>query len=186
MLKYLGRLIEKHPWLVVSAIIFITIGFSILLPSLEMKTDFSDFMPEDKIVQANSRIYDYFGGSKQITLLHVEKQDTNSVISTKALKEQFYLQEKLNDIQEVDYTFGITSIVDQLCQLEFGKKFNNCTDSELETVLRDILRDNGENSIQIFNVDDPNEETDYKRYPKISWGSSVDAVSYTHLTLPTN
>ena len=173
MLKHLAKLIEKHPWAVVGVIIFITVGFATLLPSLEMKTDFADFMPEDEIVQASSRINDYFGGSQQITLLYLEKQKSNSIISSEALKEQYFLQEKLSEIPAVEYAYGISTIIDQVCQLEFGKEFENCTDEEIETVVADILEDNGANSIKIFSNDDPNEETDYKRYPKLSLGLSL-------------
>jgi len=49
MLTKLGGIIEKKPWLVVSLVVLITIGFSLLLPALEFKTDFSDFMPDDEI-----------------------------------------------------------------------------------------------------------------------------------------
>ena len=45
MLTKLGRFIEKKPWIVVAVVILITIGFAMFLPSLEFKTDFSDFMP---------------------------------------------------------------------------------------------------------------------------------------------
>lgn len=176
MLKYLARLIEKHPWVVIGTIIFITLGFSTLLPTLEMKTDFKDFMPDDEIVQASTRINDYFGGNQQITLLYVEKQKSNSIISSEALREQYFLQDKLSELNDVEYTFGISTIVDQVCQLEFGKKFKNCTDEEINTALEDILRDNGASTIKIFNQDDPNEETDYRRYPKLSLGRSIDEI----------
>jgi len=176
MLKHLARLIEKHPWVVVGIIIFITLGFATLLPSLEMKTDFADFMPEDEIVQASNRINDYFGSSQQITLLYLEKQKSNSIISSEALREQYFLQEKLSEIPEVEYTYGFSSIIDQVCQLEFGKEFKNCTDEEIETIVADILEDNGVNSIKIFSTDDQNEETDYNRCPKLSLGHSIDEI----------
>lgn len=38
MLKQLGNVIQKRPWLVVTIVFLITIGFSSLIPSLEMST----------------------------------------------------------------------------------------------------------------------------------------------------
>ena len=87
MLKRLGNLIEKRPWLVISLVLFITIGFATLIPGLEMKTDFADFMPEDEVVKANWRIMEYFGQSQQIMFLYVDKYQAESVISPNALKE---------------------------------------------------------------------------------------------------
>jgi hydrophobe/amphiphile efflux-3 (HAE3) family protein len=176
MLKQLGRLIDKHPWLVIGIILIVTIGFSTLLPSIEFKTDFSDFMPEDEIVQASSRISDYFGQNQQVILLYAEKEQTDSVINSKALKEQFFVQEKLTENKDVASVFGISSIVDQICQLEFGEPFKNCSDEQLKIVVEDILEENGVTSIKLFDRDDENEEYDYKRNPKFDIGWDIDEI----------
>ena len=74
MLTVLGRFIEKKPWFVVIIIILITAGFATVLPALEFKTDYRDFMPDDEIFLANSRVFDYFGTSQLPLFLLVEKQ----------------------------------------------------------------------------------------------------------------
>ena len=56
MLRVLGNIIEKRPWLVISLVLAITIGFSTLIPGIEMKTDFKEFMPDDEVVQGYWRI----------------------------------------------------------------------------------------------------------------------------------
>ena len=48
MLRILGNIITSKPWFVVIIIIIITIGFSVLLPTLEMQTSMDDFLPDDE------------------------------------------------------------------------------------------------------------------------------------------
>ena len=106
MLKRLGSFIEKKPWLVISLVLLLTIGFATLIPSLEMKTDFADFMPEDEVVKANWRVMDYFGQSQQIMFLYIDKNQAESVISPNALKEISFIEKelvKLPDATEIPY-----------------------------------------------------------------------------------
>jgi hypothetical protein len=56
-------------------------GFSILIPSIEIKTDFNDFMPDDEFVKAQTRITNYFGENQQIMFLYVEKKDTDNILT---------------------------------------------------------------------------------------------------------
>ena len=186
MLKQLGRLIEKHPWLVITTILLITIGFAIFVPSLEMKTDFKDFMPDDETVQANTRLLEYFGQNQQIVLLLVEKQHAESVITPKALREQYYIEKQLSKNPNVVSILGLPTIVDQVSQLEYGKTFENCSDEEIKTVLKDILEENSVTNIKIFNNDDPNEQVDYNRFPKISKGRSIDEMDIKNCYLEFN
>lgn len=186
MLKQLSRLIEKHPWLVVTIILTITIGFAILVPSLEMKTDFKDFMPDDETVKANMRLMDYFGQNQQIILTLVEKQQTNSVTTPEALQEQYYIQKQLSKNPNIVTILGLPTIIDQGCQLEYGKTFENCSDEEIKTILEDILEENSVTSIKIFNNDDPNEKIDYNRFPKLSRGRSIDEIDIKNCYLDFN
>ena len=186
MLKLLGELIEKHPWLVITVILLITIGFATLLPSLEMKTDFKDFMPDDETVKANIRIMEYFGQNQQMILVLIEKQQTESVTTPEALREQDYIQKQLNKNPDVISIVGLPTIVDQVCQLEYGKTFENCSNEEIKTALKDILEENNVTNIKIFNSDDPNEEIDYNRFPKLSKGKSADEIDIKNCYLDFN
>ena len=58
MLEIISKVIVKYPWFVVGFILIITIGFAILLPSIEMKTSTKDFLPDDEINLANNRVTD--------------------------------------------------------------------------------------------------------------------------------
>ena len=176
MLKRLGGLIEKRPWLVITVIILITVGFATLIPSIEMKTDFKDFMPDDEVVQASTRISEYFGQSQQMMILYVEKDGSKNILDPDSLREQYYLQNELGKNPNVESAFGISTIIDQVCQLEYGQPFNNCTNEQIKTVVEDIFKENGIKNIKIFNNDDPNEKYDYKRHPKLKVGWDIDEI----------
>ena len=174
MLKYLGELIEKRPWLVIGIVLIITVGFSILIPSIEIKTDFNDFMPDDEIVKAQNRIVEYFGENQQIMFLYVKSQNTDNILDINSLREQFYIQEKLMEIPQVQQVIGIPLIVDQACILEYGKPFDDCSDEEIKIALEDVLEKEATLSLKVFDMDDPNEETDCVKYPRFGQGISVN------------
>jgi len=176
MLKRLSNIIEKHPLLIVTIILFITLGFSILIPSINIRTNFYDFAPDDEVTKATLRIGNYFSQNYQVMYLYVEKQQTESVITPEALREQNYIQKELQKNPQVVEITGISTIVNQICFLEFGKTFENCTDEQISTALNDVLETQGINDVKILTTDDPNEKIDYNRYPKITKGKSIDAI----------
>ena len=186
MLRQLGNIIEKRPWLVIGIVLMITIGFSIFIPSLEMKTDFSDFMPDEEVVQANVRLANYFGKNQQTMFLYVEKDNTDNVLTAEALREQYYIQEELLKIPEVEDVVGLPLLIDQVCMLEFGQPFENCSDEQILTVVKDILEEKSTERLQVFSTDDPNEEVDYKRYPRISKGLSIDSIDIKNCFIECN
>jgi len=176
MLKYLGKLIEKHPWFIVIMIFLITIGFSILIPGLEMKTDFKEFTPEDELIDTFWKVTNTFGETQLILFLYIEKLQSDNVLSVNALREMEYIEKELLKEETVDSTVSLISIINQICFVEFGKTVENCTDDQLKTALDDVLREDILNKIQIFEKNDPNEKIDFNKYPRISKGKSVDEI----------
>ena len=176
MLNKLGNLIEKKPKVVILLIVLITIGFSLLLPSLEFKTDFSEFLPDDELSLANTRIQEYFGINQMPLFLLVEKDRTSSAITPEALREIDFLERELQKQPKVSGTIAITTFLNPVCLIEFGKTVENCTDEELGIALHDILQDAQTGEIQLFASDDPNEPIDYQRYPRFSQGKSVESA----------
>ncbi len=175
MLKQLGRIIEKKPWLVVILILIITIGFASLIPRLEFKTNFEDFAPDNELVKANGRISEYFGMNQQVMFVLVEKQQTESTITPEALRDQYKIQKEIEKISGVNGSVSITMFVDTICKMEFNKTLENCTDVEINTALNDLLNEPIQEEIKILSTDDPNEPTDYKR-SRISKGKSIDST----------
>jgi predicted RND superfamily exporter protein len=163
MLDQLGRIIEKRPWFVVSIIVLITIGFSLFLPSLTFKTNFEDFAPDNEQVKANNRITDYFGMSQQTMILYIQKEQTESTISIQALRDQYVLQKELSQMPEVNATVSIITFVDTVCQMEFNKTLENCSDQQVQTALNDLLNEPSSGEMALLTADDPDEPVDYQR-----------------------
>jgi predicted RND superfamily exporter protein len=176
MLRQLGKLIEKHPWLVIALVLLITVGFATLIPSIEMKTEFEDFMPDDEVVEASMRILDYYGEGTLSMFLYVTKEQSESTINVEALKEQYNIGEEILELRDVKDTISITTLVDQICQLEFGEPMANCTDEQISIAINDILGNHEISTLKLFDNDDENEDIDYKRYPRISRGKSIDEI----------
>ncbi len=172
----LGTFIQHHPWLIVFITLAITIGFSLFIPSIEYKTDFADFSPDDPLVQANTRIQEYLGGNQQLMYMLLEKEDTHSVITPDALREMAYLAHELEKLPEVNWSFSLVTFLDTICLIEFGDSLNNCTDEQITIALDDLLVVQEKNAIALFAENDPNEDIDYQRFPRLSKGSSVDGA----------
>ena len=176
ILNQFSNIVEKHPLIIITIIFFITVGFAILLPSMQIKTDFRDFAPDDETVKATFRVGNYFSQNYQIMFLYVEKQKADSSITPQALKEQDYIQKEIEKFPGVVNVIGIPTLVNQLCILEFGQTFENCTDEQITTAINDILETQGTNNIKILTKNDPDEKIDYKKYPRISKGKSINEV----------
>lgn len=176
MLPYLGRLIQKHPWFVILFIVMITIGFSSFIPRLQFKTDFEEFTPDDELVQASKRIEEYFGANQQIIFLRIQKQNSGNILTPQIFREIYTLQKELETLSEVQGSFSIVTFLDVICQIEFGKPLESCTDEEIDTALHDLLYIPNDDIVQLFPTSDPNEDIDYQRFPRFSRGVSVDSA----------
>ncbi len=176
MLDQLGRIIEKKPWLVVGIILLITIGFSLFIPSLTFKTNFEDFAPDNEQVKANERIADYFGMSSQTIILYIQKEQTDNILSVQALRDQYKLQKELTSLPEVNSTISIFTFLDPICQMEFNKTVETCSDEQLKTALYDLFNQQVSGNMTLFQTDDPNEPIDYQRSFLRSRGKSVDSA----------
>lgn len=172
----LGKIIQKHPWLVVMIVLAITVGFSLFIPSLEFKTDFEDFTPDDPLVQANTQIQEYFGENQQIVFLLLETEKKESIITVESLRHIWSLSKELEKIPNVEGSFSLVTFINIICLIEFGIPLDECTDDQLYIALNDLLTDQEEGPFQLFEIDDPNEDIDYIRFPRFSRGSSVNSA----------
>ncbi len=176
MLDYLGKFIEKRPWLIVTIVLLLTIGMATFLPQIEMKTEFDDFMPEEEVVEANNRLIEYFGQNVKTMFLFLEKQDINSILNPESLREIYSVEQKIKKTKEVNNTISLITFIDQICQIEFGKTINDCSNEEINIVINDILSEKIPKKIKFFNEDDSNEKIDYSVFPKIFKGKSIDST----------
>ena len=176
MLTRLANIIQKKPWFVVTIILIITIGFSIFLPSLEFKTKFNDFVPDDDIVKANTRVFHYFGSNKQVMIVLLEKENIDSLLKPQILRDINYIEQELNKIPELNSTISIITLLNLVCIVEFGQTLENCTNEQIQTALNDLLSEQQQGELTVLHNDDPNEPVDFKRYPLLSKGKNVDSA----------
>lgn len=176
MQKILGNFIQKHPVVVILVIIMITIGFSVFIPRIEFKTDFSSFSPDAKIVTASNKINEYFGENQQYMLIQFTKENSPDVLSVDALKEMYHIQTALDKLPQVSQGYSIVTFIDLSCFILYGKSMINCTDNQIENAISDLLETVNQENLTLFNTVDPNEEIDYKRFPRLPFGKSVDSA----------
>jgi len=175
MLRFLSNIIEKKPWLVITVVLLITLGMASLIPSIEMKTDFNDFMPDDEVVEANMRIMDYFGETQQLLFIYVDSKDSGNTISTQSLREQYTIEQKLLDNKYVKSVASFPLVLDQISFMEYSDSIGNLTEDQLKIVLNDLL-DEPSNKIKVLDIDDSNEKIDYNKYPRFTKGKSEDSI----------
>jgi hydrophobe/amphiphile efflux-3 (HAE3) family protein len=185
MLERYGRFIERRPWFVIGVVIMITIGFSSLIPYLEMETSTEDFMPDDEVVSASQRISEYFGQTGEMLMVLVEKENSQNILNSESLKEQYNLIKNIEQNEKIDYTLSITSFIDTTCQLEFGKSMINCTDEQVQIALNDLMQNPDINEIQMLDIADPNENSDFNPYPRLTKGENIDSIDIKNYQIKT-
>ena len=186
MLDKLGKIIEKRSWLVVGLILVITIGFSLLLPSLEMETSMDDFLPDNDVVNAEQRVSKYFGRNQQMLMIYVEKQKAEHAVTPEALKEEYLVLKEFKKIDQIEGSVSIAGFIDIICQIEFGKSLLNCSNVEINTAFQDLMAEQNNDEIKMMNTDDPNEEIDYNPYPRISKGKTIDSMDVKNYYIEEN
>ena len=168
MLESLSRLITGKPWLIVSIILMITIGFSTLLPLLEMNTSMEDFLPDDEVVLAEERIQSYFGASTEVVMVHAEGSTKTSLFSARGLSTLYDLSRDLAEIPLVDDVMSLAGFVDMVCGLEYNKSLDECSSEEITSAYFDLIKKPDETIRRMHEVDDGNEDVDFQRFHRFS------------------
>jgi len=158
MLTLLAKTIEKRPWLIIGIIFMITIGFGSLIPALEMETSTDDFMPDDEILNANQRVSEYFGQSGEMLMVFLERHKAQNVVTPQALKEIYRVSKELLKINEITGITSVASFVDMICNLEYSKSIENCTEQQIENALQDLLNNENTKILKILEKDDQKEQ----------------------------
>lgn len=157
MASILGGIIEDKPMHFIVLIIVITIILSSFITGLEFNTDFNDFTPDDPLVQASIRINEYFGSNQQILIIRALSENKQSIISPTVLKELSDFQNKLLINDNVLSTISITTFIDYVCFIEFGKSLENCTDDQINTAIDDLLNYEEINELILLDEEDDQE-----------------------------
>ncbi|MFO7677268.1 MAG: MMPL family transporter [Thermoplasmatota archaeon] len=176
MLKQLGGFIERKPSMVVLIVLLITIGFALFIPSIEFKTDISEFMPDDEITYANERVNKYFGLSSLPIFALVENNKEPSVNTAQSLRDLYTIEQQISNHPDVERFIGITTFLNPVCMIQFGKTIEECTDEEIQIAFTDMIIDIDTKELKIFPTDYPNDPVVYKRFPGISKAESVPSA----------
>ena len=185
MLKRLGKTVEKRPWLIIGIVLMITVGFGSLLPALKMETATEDFMPDDKIVNANNRVSEYFGQSVEMLMVFVDKLNAKNVVTPQALREEYQVLKDLEELDEVNGSMSVAGFVDMICQFEFGDNLLNCTDEQITIAYDDLMSNINFDEIKMMKIDDPNEKIDFTPNPKLSNGENIDSLDIKNYYIET-
>lgn len=135
MWSKLTKLVEKKSSLVIAVVIFVTIIFSLFLPSVKFETNLEKFLPDTEVVESNRRVKEYFGESHEIHYIYVEKNEKEeTILSIDSLKEQYNIVKKVNEIEGVN---GSISVVDFLNTLltEKNKNIENTDWKEIKSLI---------------------------------------------------
>ena len=69
VVRVLGGLLFRWPWLALAAVVAVTAAFATQLPGVRMFSDFADLLPQDHpYIQLHNRVRDTFGGANVIVV----------------------------------------------------------------------------------------------------------------------
>lgn len=173
MLKQLGNIIEKKPGTIIIIILLITLTLSTLIPQIEMKTEFEDFMPEEEIIIDREKITDYFGRQIQIMFLYLESEN---IFSLESIKEQRDLEQYLADKPEIDGTISLSTFLNQICLINFQRPIEECTDEEIKIALEDLFSEKKPEEIKILKEDSSKKENGLTIFKRIFNRKSKDSL----------
>lgn len=176
MLDKIGTQVEKHPYLIITFTILITIAFAINIPGINMSTSTEDFMPDSEIANANSRVSDYFGKNQDVVMILTEQKSNENILTPDAIRNLHSLSTQLAENKDIETVMSFTNFIEMICGIEYNTTIENSTNDQIQSVLTDILNDVSYEKQSLLDEQDPNEEYDYKRFPRLSRGKSFESA----------
>jgi predicted RND superfamily exporter protein len=115
-------------------------GFALVIPGIEFKTNLNRFLPDNELVRANDRVEDYFGNDLTVHVIHVKEDNSaHDVLMPDALREQFDIFLRSKNSADVVEVVSIVSLLDEIFEkifpMFYSKEypgFEKLSDSELE------------------------------------------------------
>ena len=176
MLDKIGTQVKKHPTLIILFSIFVTIAFAVNIPNMNMNTSTEDFMPDSEIANANSRISDYFGKNQDVVMVLTEYKGSQSIVSPEAIRYLHFLSQDLAENDDIEGVMSFTTFVEMILGMEYNTSIENSTNEQIHMVISDILSDPVFEEIPLIDGNDPDENIDYKRFPRLSKGKSFQSA----------
>ena len=174
MLTKISKNVAEHPWFITLIVLLITIGFASMIPMLKMGTSLEDFLPDTEVVHANKRVSQYFGKKQEVLMIKIDGEKSQYAISPEALKEEHEVARRIEKLDYVEGVVGVSGFIDMICNMEFGKNLENCSDEEIISAFDDIMVNQTYDNIKMLNYDDPNEKGDIDYHPYLPGSKSAD------------
>lgn len=182
----IGDTIVKHPIAVIILVIFLTIGFAVNIPSMNMNTSTEDFMPDNDIAKASQRITEYFGENSEPLMILVESDGGNSLLSPDSIREMNHILKTLEENPEIDSSVGLTNFVEMICGIEYNTSIENATDDQIREAFNDITTEPSTAQIQMLANPDENEPNDYTRFPRLKRSIEQDDMDIKNYYIQQN
>lgn len=176
MLDKIGIQVEKHPFLIILITIFITFAFAINIPNMNMSTSTQDFMPDSDIANANTRVSEYFGQNQDVVMILTEHKTNENILTPTNIRKIHTISQNLNKKNDIDSVMSFTNFVEIVLGIEYNTSIENSTDQQIKNVVEDIIFDPSFEEQQLLANNDPNEEYEYKRFPRLSRGKTFESA----------
>ena len=136
MFRWLGRMITGYAPAIIIVILLISMGFALVIPKIEFKTNLNRFLPDNDLVRANERVNEQFGDDSVVHFIYIEEENTDhDVLTPDALREQYDIYQRISDVANVENVISIISILDEVSSLvdpENKTDFDDLSDDEIE------------------------------------------------------
>jgi hydrophobe/amphiphile efflux-3 (HAE3) family protein len=147
MLEGLAGKVQAYAVQIVVIVVVITILFSGLLPQIEILTNWEEFYPDNEVTRDFNSVNNNFGRASKYHYIYVEAKDNGDVLSPGALREQYNLTKKAENVTGVEDVISVAEFIDLgMSFLTSGaRNILNASDADIENIKRfAVLIYNGE------------------------------------------
>jgi len=121
---------------IIIVILLISMGFALVIPKIEFKTNLNKFLPDNELVRTNERVTEQFGDDSVVHFIYIEEENTDhDILTPDALREQYDIYQRISDVPNVENVISIVSILDEVSSLidpENKTEFDDLSDDEIE------------------------------------------------------
>ncbi len=175
MLDKIGEIVTKHPHLIIILTILIALVFAINIPNINMNTSTEDFLPDSEIANAYTRATEYFGTNQDVVMILTELDSNGNILTPKNIRNIHEISQNVAEVENIESVISFTNFIEMIMSMEYNTSIENGTDDQIQNVLNDILNDPTFDEITLFQQNDPNEDYEYNRFPRLSKGKSFES-----------
>jgi predicted RND superfamily exporter protein len=136
MLEGLAGKVQVYSTQIVVATVVITILFSGLLPQIKILTNWEEFYPDNEVASDFDTVNNNFGMASKYHHVYVEPKENGDVLSPAALREQYNITIRAEELFGVEDVISVTEFINQGCLFLSNGSRNilNTTDKDIEFI----------------------------------------------------